>query len=286
MNDTITHGLVDLTGQVSIVTGGGRGIGRAIALALAKAGAKVAVAARSADQLAETVTLIEEARGHGLAITTDVTDQQSVEKMVQTTEEQFGPIDLLVNNAGLGGPIGPIWEVDPEQWWQCMDVNLRGPYLCSRIVLPGMVKRQSGRIITVASGLGVWPLPFTSAYSISKCAAIRFSESLAAEGKKHGICAFSINPGFVRTAMPEAIANSPEDKEWLGGLFSKSIEAGHDIPPERAAKLVLFLGSGRADTLSGCYIDVIDNVEDMVQRAEDIQEKQLYTLRLRTGELT
>ncbi len=145
-----------------------------------------------------------------------------------------------------------------------------------------MVARRRGRIVTTASAAGLGPWPNVSAYAISKCAVMRFSESLAAETKEHGISALSINPGFVRTAMVEATAESSDDEKWLGGFFRKSFAAGYDVPPERAANLVVFLASGQADALSGCYIGVDDDVAEMVRRAEEIQRDELYTLRLRT----
>ena len=285
VNDKDTHQEIDLGGQVAIVTGGGRGIGRAMAQALANAGAAVAVVARSPDQLAETVALIEGAGGRGIAITADVTDQQAVAKMVNEVEQQLGPVDLLVNNAGVLGPAGPTWEVDGDEWWRCVDVNLRGPFLCSRAVLPGMVARHSGRIITTASGAGTEPWPYGAAYAIAKGAAISFSENLAAETKEHGISVFSIHPGFVRTAMTEGAAASPDQEKWCDGMFRTSLAEGYPfecVLPEHAAKLVTFLASGRADALSGRYVSVDDDVAEMVSRAEEIQEGELYALRLRT----
>jgi len=273
---------IDLAGQVAIVTGGGRGIGRAMALALAQAGAAVAVIARTAGQLAETVALIEEAGGRAVAYPADVTDRVAIERVVAQVEGQLGPADLLVNNAGVPAPIGPLWETDPDAWWRCIEINLRGPFLCSRAVLPGMVARRRGRIVTTASGAGCRPWPCAAAYAIAKCAAIRFSENLAAETKEHGISAFSINPGLVRTAMTETLAESPKDEKWLGGWTRKSLAAGRDVPPKSAANLVVFLASGGADALSGCYIDVGDDVADMVRRAQAIQQDALHTLRLRT----
>jgi NAD(P)-dependent dehydrogenase (short-subunit alcohol dehydrogenase family) len=244
----------------------------------------VAVTARSTDQIAETVTLIEKAGGCGMAVTTDVTDQQAVEQLVRKVEKRFGPVDLLVNNAGVLGPAGPMWETDPDEWWECMDVNLRGSYLCSRAVLPGMVVRHRGRIINIASNAGLHPVPYGSSYAISKCALIRFSENVAVETKEYSIYVFAVRPGFVHTAMVESAAALPADEKWFNGRFRKAIETGRGIPPERAANLVLLLASGKADTLSGCYIDVEDDVAEMVQRAEEIKEKQLYTLRLRTSD--
>jgi NAD(P)-dependent dehydrogenase (short-subunit alcohol dehydrogenase family) len=282
MNDNDVNQQIDLTGQVAIVTGGGRGIGRAIALALAKAGAKVAVAARSADQLTETVVLIEQAGGCGMAVPTDVTDLQAVERMVIEVERHLGPVDLLVNNAGHPGQIGPFWEADPEAWWQCMDVNLRGPYLCSRVVVQSMMTRHHGRIVNTASHTGTLKWPHSSAYAVSKCAVIRFSENIAAETKEHGISVFAIHPGGVQTAMTETQFLSEAARKWFPKIYDYCSKGGAGQPPERAANLVVFLASGRADALSGCYIGINYDLEDLVRRAEEIQRDELYTLHLRT----
>jgi NAD(P)-dependent dehydrogenase (short-subunit alcohol dehydrogenase family) len=273
---------IDLAGQVAIVTGGGRGIGRAIALGLAKAGAAVAVVARTQSQLAETVALIEQARGRGIAITTDVTDQQAVEQMASQVERQLGPVDLLVSNAGHPGEVGATWEVDPDEWWRCIDVNLRGPFLCTRAIVPGMIARGGGRIVTTAShtGLGLWP--GMSAYAISKAAVIRLCETLAAETKEHGIHVFAIHPGGVETALTAFQFTSEGARIWFPKLYDYVSRGGGGQPPEHAADLVVFLASGRADALSGCFVNVREDVNEMVQRAEEIRQDELYTLRLRT----
>ena len=182
---------INLAGQVAIVTGGGRGIGKAIAMGLAKAGAYVAVIARSADQLAETVSQIRQIGSRAISITADVSDPRAVEGMVVEIEESLGPVDLLVNNAGLAGPIGPIWESDPDEWWRCLEVNLRGPMLCSRAVLPGMITRGRGRIVNVASGAGTLAIPYLGAYVTSKTALIRLTEIIALEAAsawREGLC--------------------------------------------------------------------------------------------------
>src|SRR3990170_2356209 len=135
----------DLGGRVAIVTGGGRGIGRTIAEGLAKAGAAVAVTGRSAGHLQEAVAAIEKAGGRGLAFAADVTDQPAVRRLVAETESKLGPVDILVNNAAMEGPLGPLWELDTAQWRRCLEVNLMGPIICSQAVLPGMVARRRGR---------------------------------------------------------------------------------------------------------------------------------------------
>jgi len=126
---------VDLRGQVAVVTGGGRGLGRAFAQALAAAGAAVAVLARSADELAETVAAVERAGGRAREFRADVTDAAVVRTAIAAVEQALGPVDLLVNNAGVAGPFGPFWETDPDTWWRAVDVNLRGQILCAHAVL-------------------------------------------------------------------------------------------------------------------------------------------------------
>jgi NAD(P)-dependent dehydrogenase (short-subunit alcohol dehydrogenase family) len=287
MSDISTNEQTDLSGQVAIVTGGGRGLGRAFAQALAKAGAAVAVVARSGDQLCETVHLIQQAGGRAIAVTADVTDQQAVEQMAREVEQQLGPVDLLVNNAGRWQLLGEIWELDPEQWWRQIEVNLRGPFLCARAILPGMITRRRGRIINLASAAGLSAGTYASAYRISKTALIRFSENLATEAGEHGISVFAIDPGTVRTPMnvywvESGVAALPAPMaqrfKWIQTFF----EEGRDTPIERSVQLVLSLASGRADALSGCFISVRHDVTEMVQRAEEIQQGELYTLRLRT----
>jgi NAD(P)-dependent dehydrogenase (short-subunit alcohol dehydrogenase family) len=270
---------IDLTGQVAIVTGGGRGIGRAIALELASAGASVDVVARTEDQIAETVDDIAQEGGRAVAVPADVSDPESVERMIRDVERALGPVDLLVNNAGVVGPIGPIAETDPAEWWHCQEVNVRGSLLCARAVLPGMVARCRGRIVNVASGAGTVAIPHLSAYVVSKTALIRLTEVLAAEVAEHGVRVFAIEPGTVRTAMAEYALASEAGRKWMP-WFKDIFEQGRDVPPDYAARLVTLLASGRADALSGRFFTVADDVLAMVERAEREGLGDIQTLRL------
>jgi NAD(P)-dependent dehydrogenase (short-subunit alcohol dehydrogenase family) len=278
----------ELTGRVALVTGGGRGLGQVFAQVLAQAGAAVAVAARSADQLQETVALIEAQGGRAMALPLDVTDQAAVERAVETIEHRLGPVDILVNNAGLWGPIDPVWEVDPEQWWQTMAIHVQGSFLCARTVLPGMIARRCGRIINIVSHAGVHRWPTCSAYAVSKTAVIKFTENLAAETRRHGVSVFALHPGLATVGLTQlaldmdAPAASPAGR--AAAWIRQQVAEGQAVPPERSAWLVAWLAAGRADQLSGRYLTVDDNLETLVTRADEIQQADLYTLRLREPE--
>jgi 3-oxoacyl-[acyl-carrier protein] reductase len=249
----------DLQGQVALVTGGGRGIGRNVAVELAGAGMKVAVSARSADEIAATA---EEIRG--VAIRCDVSDRAQVERMVAETEEKLGPIDLLVANAGMAPDEDRAWEMEPTDWWRTFEVNVLGVYLCNRAVIPGMLERGRGRIVNVASGAAYLPGSSGTSYSASKAAVHRYSETLAnqLEGR---IPVFSISPGLVRTSMTDDFG---DDAPWT--------------PPELAPRLVRALASGRLDALAGRYLHAEhDDVDDLAGRADEIVENDLNAIRLR-----
>jgi len=270
----------DLSGQVAVVTGGGRGLGCAYAAALAAAGAAVAIVARSADQLAEAAETIVAAGGRALALPADVTRAEDVARVAQEVERELGPVDLLVNNAGMAPPVGPLWEADREEWWRNVEVNLRGAFLPCHTFLPGMIARGLGRIVNVASGSGISAIPYFSAYVTSKTALIRMTEVLAAELRDTGVAVFSIEPGTVRTAMVEDIVRSDEGQRWLPWL-QRIFDEELDVTPEHSAEMVLLLASGRADRLSGRFLNRLDDLEALLAGADEIAATDLLTLRLR-----
>lgn len=271
--------IVDLSGQVALVAGGGSGLGRAYAVALALAGARVAVLSRSSEKLNETVRQIEEKGGWALAVPADVTDRDAIERSVGEVQSIAGPVDLLINSAAIGTPVGPIWEVDPGDWWRLMEINLYGQYLCIRAVLPGMIERCEGRIINMASAAGEAAIPYFSAYAISKTGLIRFSETLALETIEYGISVFAIGPGAVRTEAVQDFLPSKDVQHWLP-WYVRIFEEGRDVGPELSVELVLRLASGMADRLSGCYIHVTDDIDEMLKRVKDIEDGRLYKLQM------
>jgi NAD(P)-dependent dehydrogenase (short-subunit alcohol dehydrogenase family) len=275
----------EFTDQVALITGGGRGLGRAFAEALAQAGATVAIVARSETQLREAAETIEKAGGRALPFVADVTDRQAIERVVAEVEQQFGHIDLLVNSAGVLRAFGPVAEVDPDDWWREVEINVRGTFLCTHVALPGMLARGHARIINMASVAGLQALPAGSAYCLSKAAVIRFTESLAVDHGDKGVCAFAVHPGNVRTAMLNYVAESSEvtlRAPIVQGWVQQMYHEGGDTPIQRSVELLLYLASGKADALSGRYIDVDDDLDALLQQIESVNRDDLYTLRLRT----
>jgi len=210
--------------KIAVVTGGGRGLGRAFAQALGAAGWQVAIVARQAVDVEGACSFIA-----------DVTDEAAIRRAAADIERALGPIDLLVNNAGVIGPLGPFVESTVADWWRTLEIDLLGQVICAHAVLPGMIARGRGCIVNICSGGGATMFPYFSAYVTAKTALIRFSECLAHEVKAHGIAVFAMGPGTVRTAMSEHSLNSPEGKKWLP-WFADIFTEGRDLPAERPAQ--------------------------------------------------
>jgi len=270
---------IDLTGRVALVTGAGRGLGRAMATRLAAAGAHVAAVARTAEQLAQTERMITSAGGVARTFIADVTDVDAVARMVDDVERALGPIDVLVNNAGHGGTPGPVWELDPDDWWRTQTVNVRGPFLCMRAALARMVPRGSGRIVNVSSRAGNVGIPYASAYATSKVALTRLTEIAAAEAKPHGVHVFAIEPGTVRTAMTERLLESAAGRTWLP-WYRETFDTGRDASPDDGAALVARLAAGHADALAGRFLSRADDLDALVAEAEAIVRDGRLVLRL------
>lgn len=201
--------------------------------------------------------------------------------MVGQVEQAAGPVDLLINNAAVITPLGPVWEVSVTDWWRTMEINLLGTFLCSRAVIPGMIRREQGRIVNVASGTGIASPPHMSAYVTSKAALIRLTEELAMETEQHGIPVFAIDPGFMSTAMTDYLANSEQGRRWAP-LAPSIFNTDAHVPTSRAADLVVTLATGRADVFSGRFLTVWDGVDDLLERTEQIERGDLHRIRLRT----
>ena len=225
--------------RVAIVTGASRGIGRATALALANKGFAVALASRSAEDLLSLESEIGALGGRALSIPTDVSDESSVTAMVERTSREFGPVGLLVNNAGTLVRAS-IVETDAGAWDRVLGVNLKGAFLCTRAVLPSMIERGRGRIVNVSSISGKLGTPLLSAYCASKWGLLGFSLAASEELKARGIQVFSVCPGSVNTEMLQ---------QGLPG-------ASPDMEPEHVASVIVYLGTEAPDAMTGAAVDV------------------------------
>ena len=247
--------------------------------------------------LAETAGLVERGGGRALAIPGDVTAAHDVTRVVSTAESQLGPMDvrtqapssftwlrfpsgpLLVNNAGVMGPVGYDWRAEPEDWWRTFEVNVLGSFRCAREVLAGMVAPRRGRIVNVSSGAAFNRFPRMTAYGATKAAVAGQDED--AGGGYKGARDLGVRlPPWCRAHVdgdePDRVARRPKEVDMLRTLLNQ----GRDTPMERCTQMLLFLVSGRADSLSGRFIRTQDDEDELMRRAEEIQRNDLHTTTL------
>jgi NAD(P)-dependent dehydrogenase (short-subunit alcohol dehydrogenase family) len=251
-----------LTGQVAIVTGAGRGIGRAIARALATEGAAVMVTARTDSEVRQVAGEIQKAGGRATALAADVAHEAECEKIVHAARAAFGAIHILVNNAGIYGPVQPVEKITPRQWDDVLAVNLRSAFLLSRLVLPEMYARDSGNILNISSTAAKAAYQWNSPYAASKAALLGLTRTLAAEAARHGVRVNAICPGPVaETKMSEELrrglaSQSGSDEATIRQQMSLGILQGRSQTAEEIAAAALFLVSSRASAITGQTLNV------------------------------
>ena len=268
-----------LADEVALVTGAGRGIGRAIAETFARAGASVALVARSPRELAEAASAVAATGAAAVAHSADVTNEAAMCDVVEQVRSSLGPISILVNNAGSIGPIGPFGGGTINDWWRCVEVNLRGTIVCSHLVMHEMAARGHGRILNIVSGAGAASLTYFTAYVTSKTAVVRWTEAVAAELAPYGVRMFAMEPGTTATAMSGYSLTSQAGRRWIP-WFKGIFDAGLDVSMERVTTRALHLATGRGDVLSGRYLPLNEDLDDLVAHAPQIREGALYSLRL------
>ena len=257
-----------MSDEVVLITGGGRGFGEAIARRFASEGAAVAVLSRNRAQLDDVVARIEADGGRAFAVTADVTAPDEVDRAVGEVEAALGPITVFINNAGVPGPFGPLWEVDVDEWWGSQQVHIRAPMLFLHRILPGMIARNRGRAVIVSAIASRMVAPYLSAYCTGKIAQNRIVAEAAAELKDSAVKIFAIDPGFVFTALANETMTSPDAKKWLPGMVGRleaASEKADDGDLERCAQRCVDLASGRYDALSGAYMELPDDLDAMVR---------------------
>ena len=228
--------------SVAVVTGGGSGIGKVTCERLIREGFRLGVLDLDGPGAAESA-------GDGIGLGVDVADPVAVAEAFATVEKELGPVDVLVNNAGITGSAAAarLHETPLEEWDRVMAVNVRGVYLCSQAALRSMVPRRSGHIITVASVAGMVPFPGRSVYSVSKAAALLLARSIAADYAADGIRSNAICPGMVETPMTKWRLDQPD----LRAAIEARIPAGRVAQPEDIAEAIALLASGRMSYMTG-----------------------------------
>jgi 2-deoxy-D-gluconate 3-dehydrogenase len=241
-----------LEGRVALVTGAGRGIGRAIAVALGGAGAAVACAGRSPEQVQAVAALVNAAGGRARAVRMDVTRPDDIAAGVAEVGAALGPVDVLVNNAGITLD-KKTTEVTDEDWETVLATNLTSMFRCARAVAPGMMRLERGKIINIGSMYGVIGVPRYAAYCASKAAVDGLTRSLAAEWARHGIQVNCLAPGYVNTDIPRAAMADARTRE----LFLSKVPARRIGEPDEVGALAVYLASPASDFMTGqtVYLD-------------------------------
>ena len=251
--------------RVTVVTGASQGIGREIALAFAVRGDVVVLAARNVDGLNSTAEVVAEAGGEALVVETDVTSSDSIQQMVETVTNRHGRIDVLVNNSGVGGPSGTLWEVDPEEWRATFEVNVFGVFLTTRAVLPVMIDHRSGSVVIIGSISGKRPLFGRSAYTSTKTALIGLTRTLAVEAGRHGVRVNLISPGFVAGPRLDWVMAAQAEARGIGveevqREFEAESAMGRLTEPKDVAEVAVFLASDLAGGITGADLNVNSGV--------------------------
>ena len=270
-----------LDGQVAVITGANRGIGRAIALAYAREGAKLALAARSEPELGAAVAAVSELGAEAIGVPTDITSQDDTERLARRAVEQFGRIDVLVNNAGISGPMGPLQDNDIAEWASTITVNLTGTFLMCRAAIPQMLEQGGGRIINLSGAGATNAWSNMSAYCSSKAAVVRLTEVLAQELDGKGITVNALGPGSVHTSMWDRLTEQAAEvgDDFIHQLGMR-VTSGGGASIDECAELAVWLASDASGALTGRLISAsTDDFRNLPPRIAEIMAGDAYTLR-------
>jgi len=273
-----------LKGRVAIVSGANQGLGQTIALAYVQAGADVMLCARDEMKLVEVATKLRELCSPDQRVecmSADVSKKEQVDQLVSAALAAFPQIHILVNNAGVYGPKGPIEAVDWDEWVHAVEINLLGSVLMARALVSHFRSNRYGKLIQLSGGGATAPLPFVSAYAASKAGIVRFMETLAEEVKADGIDVNSIAPGALNTRLLDEVLEAGPQK--VGQSFYERAlkqKSSGGTPLERGAELAVFLASAASDGISGKLISAVwDPWGDFSEHMDELQKTDIYTLR-------
>jgi 3-oxoacyl-[acyl-carrier protein] reductase len=235
-----------LEDKVAVVTGGAQGIGQAVALGMAREGAKVVVADLQAEKARSVANQLQAGGAEALTVEVNVANETSVKRLARSTFDRFGRVDILVNVAGIYFPKAPVADLSEEDWDRTIDINVGGNFLCCREFVPSMRAQKSGRVISLASGIGHYGMRQFAHYAASKAAVMGFVKALARELGPDGITVNAICPGSANTSMPR---QHRSEEEVMARLRSTPLP--HVLEPQDIAGPILFLASDAAAYITG-----------------------------------
>jgi NAD(P)-dependent dehydrogenase (short-subunit alcohol dehydrogenase family) len=274
-----------LKGRSAVITGGNRGLGQAIASAFVQAGANVLVVAQDEPSLHQTKSelrsLVRFSDQRVEAIPADVSHPSAVEAVFQCAHDVLPGLAILVNNAGVYGPIGLVEDVEWEAWITAMQVNLLGTVLMCRAVLPSLRRAGYGKIINLSGGGATGPLPRFSAYAASKAAVVRFTETLAEEVRTAGIDVNAIAPGALNTRLLDQVLDAGPEKAGRA-FYERALQQREQggVPLAKGANLAVFLASAASDGITGRLLSAVwDDWAALANRREELSQSDVYTLR-------
>ena len=241
----------NLEGKVAIVTGSGRGLGKAMAVSLAEAGADVVVTARSFEQVRETSQEVEKLGRKCLAVKTDVTSKEDVDALIRKTLDQFGSIDILINNVGMA-IVKDLMNTSPEEWQKQIDTNLTSAYLCCRAAGKHMLEKGSGKVVNVATVAGVRGKWKMSGYGASKAGVIQLTKTLAIEWARYNVMVNCIIPGIFYTSATKSVLDDDKMRE----IRTRKVPLKRIGEPEDIGPLAVFLSSAASDFITGAVIPI------------------------------
>lgn len=274
-----------LTGRSALITGANQGLGEAIAQEFVAQGADVLLAARNAGLLEQVVGKLRAARSDPTqrveGLSADISNPADIERLRQKVEADFSPLTILVNNAGIYGPIGPLEEIDWEEWVQAIQINLVGTAAVTRTFLPGFKARKYGKIINLSGGGATAPLPRFSAYAASKAAVVRLTETLAHELADYHVDVNAIAPGALNTRLLDQVLEAGPEKAGPG-FYQRSRKQQQEggTSPKKGAELAVWLASAESDGFSGRLVSAVwDDWAGFSRKLDRIASSDVFTLR-------
>jgi NAD(P)-dependent dehydrogenase (short-subunit alcohol dehydrogenase family) len=273
----------ELENRCAIITGASQGLGLEIAKHYLVAGASVMICARGEARLNESCSTLRQLAGVNqsvVAMTADISRPPDVARLVERTISEFGKLDILVSNAGIAGPSGAVESVDWREWTRAIEINLLGPVLLTRAVLPHLKKAGRGKILQLSGGGATTALPMLSAYAASKAAVVRFMETLAEETRPYHIDVNAIAPGVLDTRILDEFLAAGPDKTGRA-FYERSLQhkSSGGVPLAKGAELAVFLGSSASDGITGKLISAVwDPWKSLPDHRDDLRT-DIYTLR-------